>query len=160
MRTQGDLDSAGAERARASRRCQVLGVASGRPGPSRTGPSFPAQGGRRTVCVLRGQAGAGEVLGGSRALGRGWGCFCSNSKESCSDQTDACTHDGRAFLSVSPPEALLGLPLEPGWMGASAGLVSLEHTRPSVCPSLLVLVLVLMCVSRSVVSDSLQPHRL
>lgn len=82
-------------------RCRVLGVASGRPGPSRTGPSFPAHGGRRTVCVLRGQAGAGEVLGWSRASGRGWGCLCSNLKESGSDQTDVHT-DSRAFLSVSP----------------------------------------------------------
>ena len=53
----------GAERAKhPADRPQVLGVASGRPGPS-------------FQCVLRGQAGAGEVLGWSQGLGKGLGVF-------------------------------------------------------------------------------------
>ena len=100
---------------------------------------------------------------GARASGRGWGCLCSSSKET--DRTDTRAHANSCALpSVSPLKTLLGLPSKPGWMGTFSGLVSLEHTCPSVClfPFGLVLVhvRVCVCVSRSVVSNSLRPHGL
>ena len=85
---------------------------------------------------------------GARASGRGWGCLCSSSKET--DRTDTRTHaDSCALPSVSPLKTLLGLPSKPGWMGTFSGLVSLEHTCPSVCLFPLGLVLVRVCVCES-----------
>lgn len=146
VRTQRNLDSAGTERARsqpaAAGSSELLPEGQARPALAR--PFQPTAGGG--LCASSGVRPEQERCwaGAGPREGAGGVYVVTRKKAAQTRQTRA--HRQPCLSRRFSPEALLGLPLEPGWVGASAGLVSLEHTRPSVCPSLLGLALVLVCV--------------